>query len=86
MSAELSADKSAETLAEIKAALHHPDACIRFQQTFNLGRAVQVCIKSRKVGPYIVPSEGQTTADVLRMLAGLMAGADFAAEPAIGGE
>lgn len=57
-----------DALTQIREALADPNASIRFTQTFSHGRAVQVYVKTRKVGPFILPGEGQTLADVLHML------------------
>lgn len=57
-----------QTIDELRAALAHPDASIKFTHVFGHGRAAQVYVKSRKIGPFILPSEGQTIADVLHML------------------
>lgn len=57
-----------ETLAEIREALASPHVALKFVHTFTHGRAVQVYVKTRKVGPYLLPAEGQTIADVLHML------------------
>ena len=55
-------------LREIREALRSPNAAIHVVQTFTHGRALQVKIKSRKIGPLIVVSEGQTLADIAAML------------------
>jgi predicted RNA-binding protein YlxR (DUF448 family) len=61
-------------LGEIRDALTLPDASIRFVQTFTHGRAVQVYLKTRKIGPVIIVREGQTLTDILTMLGTLMEG------------
>lgn len=55
-------------LQQIKDALNDPNCSIRFVQTFSYGTAVQVYIKTRKIGPFILPRDDQTLADVLYML------------------
>ena len=60
-----------EAMTKIREALADPNVSIRFTQTFTHGRAAQVYVKSRKVGPFILPAEGQTLADVLHMLGSL---------------
>ena len=60
-----------EAMTKIREALADPNVSIRIVQTFTHGRAAQVYVKSRKVGPFILPAEGQTLADVLHMLGSL---------------
>lgn len=62
------ATNESEALADIKAALNDPQCSLRFVETFRYGTAVQVYVKSRKVGPFILPADGQTVADTLHML------------------
>lgn len=74
-------EKEDQTLSQIRTALAQPDASIRFTYVFGRGRAAQVYVKSRKVGPFILPSEGQTLADVLHSLGLLMEGITPESEP-----
>ena len=60
--------KDAAALTEIREAMHDPNVSIRLPHTFTHGRGVQVYVKTRKVGPIILRSEGQTLADLLHML------------------
>ena len=66
------AAREEEALAELRAALKGPDVSFHLVQTFTHGRAVQVKVKTRKVGPLIFPPHGGTEADSLRLLAGLL--------------
>jgi hypothetical protein len=60
---------------EMRDALKDPNLRIALPVTFTHGRGVQLYIKTRKVGPMILKSEGQTLADLLHML-GTMAEED----------
>ena len=60
-----------QALAEIKDALKQPYVALHFVQTLTHGRAVQVKIKTRKVGPLIFPPDGGTVGDVLALLGNL---------------
>lgn len=55
-------------LAEIRDALRDPNVSIKLPHTFTHGRGVQVYVKTRKVGPLLLLSEGQTLADMLHLL------------------
>lgn len=58
-----------EALDQIRDALGNNDVSIRLPLLFSHpGRAAQVYVKSRKVGPLIVPAEDQSLGDVLKML------------------
>lgn len=61
-------------LDELREALAGPNVSIRLVSTFTHGRGVQVYVKSRKVGPLIVPEGPQTLADVLHMLGTIASG------------
>lgn len=54
---------------EIKEALLSGHGKIALIHTFTHGMCAQVYQKTRKVGPIIVPNQGQTVADVLLVLA-----------------
>jgi len=58
------------SLEEIAQALLDPNASIRLPVVFGgpAPRAVQVYVKTRKVGPLLFPPEGGTLADTLSML------------------
>ena len=58
----------ADALAAIRAALNDPNVALHLVPTFTHGTAVQVKVRSRKIGPMIFPAEGQGLADVLHML------------------
>lgn len=60
-----------QALAEVKAALQDSEVRIRLVHTFTHGRGVQVYLKTRKVGPLILPSEGENVSHVLAMLGSL---------------
>lgn len=57
-------------LAEIREALTDPQVGIHLVPTFTHGTAVQVRVKTRKIGPLLFAEDGP--AGVLRMLADLM--------------
>lgn len=63
-----------DTLATIRGAMPSPGASIRIVNTFTHGQAAQVYVGTRKVGPFILPTEGQTLGDVLKMLGDMAAG------------
>lgn len=69
----MSDERSEQVMAEIREALTSPDVRIGLPYTFTHGRACQVYVKTRKVGPLIFPPDGGTLADVLRMLGELSA-------------
>ena len=59
-----------EALEQVRTALRNPDmhlrlVCLIFGAS---GWAVQVYVKSRKVGPLLLPPEGGTVLDTLAML------------------
>lgn len=58
----------AEVLAQIREAMTDPNVSIKLPMTFSHGVAAQVYIKTRKIGPLIIPSETQTLGDILKML------------------
>jgi hypothetical protein len=60
--------KADDMLAEIRAAMKHPDVRLHLPLTFTHGVGVQVYIKGRKVGPLLFPPDGGTVADTLHML------------------
>lgn len=53
---------------ELKAALQGPNARIHLVETLTHGRAAQVFVKSRKVGPLLFPASGEDLSDVLHLL------------------
>lgn len=68
-----------DELAVILEALEDPNGSIRLPFIFSMsdgpsGRGVQAYVRTRKVGPVIIPDRrnGQTLADVLTMLADLL--------------
>jgi hypothetical protein len=63
-----------DPMGELREALADPNVSIRLVPTFTHGRAAQVYVKSRKVGPLIVPQQDQTLAEVLHMLGTLAPG------------
>lgn len=67
---------SAETLSQIKEALADPNVSIKLPVTFTHGRGVQIYVKTRKVGPIILPTGDQTLADILQMIGSLAGGND----------
>lgn len=60
-----------DTLGAIRSALYDPNVALRLVPTFTHGTAVQVYIKTRKIGPILISPEGGTAGDTLRMLADL---------------
>ena len=60
------------TLTAIREALAKPEVSIRLVHTFNQGRGAQVYLKSRKIGPILLPAEGQTLGDVLHLIGSLI--------------
>ena len=67
----MSAEESGPVLAEIRDALKQPYVALHFVQTLTHGRAVQVKIKTRKIGPLIFPPKDGTLGDVLALLGSL---------------
>ena len=59
--------KEAEALDAIREAMRDPHVAIHLVPTFTHGRAVQVKIRSRKIGPLIIPKE-RPLSDILTML------------------
>lgn len=57
-----------QQLEEMREALASPDVRIALPVTFTHGRGVQIYVKSRKVGPIILRSEGQSLSDLLAMV------------------
>lgn len=64
----MSDSTTATTIDELRAALAASDVSLRLERTFTHGRCVQVYVGRRKASPVIIPSDGQTLADVLHML------------------
>ena len=60
-----------QALADIKEALRSDEVRLRLVYTFTHGRGVQVYVKTRKVGPLLLPAEGQDISDVLAMVGSL---------------
>lgn len=61
-----------EMLDAVREAMKDPYVALHLVPTFTHGRAVQVKIRTRKVGPLLFPAEGESVGDVLMML-GMMA-------------
>lgn len=61
---------AADPLAEIRAAMSDPNVHLRLVRlVFGAsGWAVQIYVKSRKVGPLLLPPEGGTVLDTLTLL------------------
>jgi hypothetical protein len=57
-----------DALAELRTALASDEASIRLVHTYTHGRCAQIFVGKRKATPVIIPSDGQTLADVLAML------------------
>ena len=55
-------------LAEIRVALQDSEVRIRLVHTFTHGRGAQVYVKTRKVGPLMLPREGEDVSHVLAVL------------------
>lgn len=62
-------------MATIRDALASDEVSIRLVRTFTHGRCAQVFVGRKKVGPILIPGDGQTLADVLTMLGKLAVGA-----------
>jgi len=69
-------DAEVDTLAKIREAMKDPNASVRPVLTFTHGMAAQVYVKSRKIGPVICTTEGQTLGDVFKMLGDFAAGVE----------
>ena len=48
--------------------MREPYVALHVVDTFTHGQGIQVQVRSRKIGPILFPSEGQTVGDVLAML------------------
>lgn len=60
-----------DPLEDIKAAMRYSDASVRLVTLFGFqgaNRGVQVKVKTRKIGPLIIPLEGQSLAEIYSML------------------
>lgn len=64
--------KFAPEFAPIREALLSTDGRIALVPTLTHGLGVQVYRKGRKIGPIILPAEGESVADVLSMLGALV--------------
>lgn len=67
----VNAEESEPVFAELRDALKQPYVALHFVQTLAHGRAIQVKIKTRKVGPLIFPPKDGTLGDVLALLGSL---------------
>lgn len=74
----MSAAATTDPLAQVRQALRDPNASLRLVRiVFGPARwGVQVYVKSRKVGPLLLPPTGGTMLDLLSMID------DLASEPA----
>lgn len=61
-------DEEQAQLDEVRAAMKDPNVSLHIVHTFTHGRAVQVKIKSRKIGPYFFPAQGEKLSDVFALL------------------
>lgn len=59
---------TAAKLDVLKKAMKHEDAIVRPVYIFGKGYALQVYVKTTKVGPFILPNEKQTLGDIAKML------------------
>jgi hypothetical protein len=64
---QMTPDEQAQ-LDAVRAAMKDPNVSLHIVQTFTHGRAVQVKVKSRKIGPYFFPAADEGLADVLALL------------------
>jgi hypothetical protein len=64
---EMTTDEQ-DKLAAVRTAMKDPNVSLHIVHTFTHGRAVQVKIKSRKIGPMFFPNKGEKLTDVFRLL------------------
>jgi hypothetical protein len=57
-----------DQLGAVREAMKDPNVALHIVHTFTHGRAVQVKIRTRKIGPMFFPNEGEKLADVFRLL------------------
>ena len=64
----MNTQRETDSLSEIKEALRGPNVSIRLVETFTHGRGAQLYVKTRKVGPLVLPAKGEDLSHVLAAL------------------